>query len=144
MSVVLRPLEPASAPAWDAFVEAHPDGSFFHLAAWRPVIERAFGHATHYTLAERDGAITGILPLAQVKTMLFGNALVSVPFCVYGGPLAADAETIAALEAHAEVLMRRTGAGAVEFRHRNRVDQRLDRATGALRDLPQADRGGRR
>ncbi|HEX5325800.1 MAG TPA: FemAB family XrtA/PEP-CTERM system-associated protein, partial [Acetobacteraceae bacterium] len=96
-----------------------PDGSFFHLAGWRTVIERGFGHTTHYTLAERDGSITGILPLAHVRTALFGNALVSVPFCVYGGPLAVDKETAAALEAHAEALMHKTGAGAVELRHRN-------------------------
>ncbi|HEY6432956.1 MAG TPA: FemAB family XrtA/PEP-CTERM system-associated protein [Acetobacteraceae bacterium] len=116
--VTLRPLEPASAPAWDAFVQAHPDATFFHLAAWRDVIERAFRHRTHYTLAERDGAITGILPLAHVKTRLFGNALVSVPFCVYGGPLATDAETAAALHSHAETLLHRTGAQVIELRQR--------------------------
>src|SRR5208282_483876 len=69
-------------------------------------------------LAERDGAIAGILPLAQVKTRLFGNALISVPFCVYGGPLAADAETAAALAEHAAGLMRRLGAPVLEFRCR--------------------------
>src|SRR5208282_2845420 len=69
-------------------------------------------------LAERDGAIAGILPLAQVKTRLFGNALISVPFCVYGGPLAADAETAAALAEHAAGLMRRLGAPVLEFRGR--------------------------
>ncbi len=116
--ITLRPLEPASAPAWDAFVQAHPDGTFFHLAAWREVIERAFRHRTHYTLAERDGALTGVLPLAHVRTRLFGNALVSVPFCVYGGPLAADAETAAALHSHAETLLHRTGAQVIELRQR--------------------------
>src|SRR6185437_12422393 len=106
MSVILRPLEPGSAPAWDAFVRAHPRGTFFHRATWGDVIKRAFGHVAHYTLAEQDGAVTGVLPLAHVSTRLFGNALISVPFCVYGGPLAADAETAAALESHAEALMR--------------------------------------
>ena len=67
-----------------------PDGTFFHRAAWATVIEQAFGHRTFYVYAERDGAITGVLPLAQVKTLLFGNTLISVPFCVYGGLLAAD------------------------------------------------------
>jgi FemAB-related protein (PEP-CTERM system-associated) len=100
----------------------HPDGSFFHLATWREVIERAFGHRTYYTFVERDGTITGILPLAQVKTLLFGNMLVSVPFCVYGGPLTVEAETAAALESDAESLMRRTDATAVEFRHRDPVE----------------------
>ena len=122
MTLVLRPLDEAREPAWDAFVSAMPDGSFFHLSAWARVISRAFGHQPHYTLAERDGSIVGILPLAHVKTRLFGNTLISVPFCVYGGIVAADGEARAALEDHAGVLMGKTGATAVEMRYREPVD----------------------
>jgi FemAB-related protein (PEP-CTERM system-associated) len=115
--VNVRPLDTASEPAWDRFVQAMPAGTFFHLAGWSKVIETAFGHATHYIFTERDGAITGVLPLARVKTLLFGDTLISNPFCVYGGPLAADAESEAALTAHAEALLTQTGAAALEFRH---------------------------
>src|ERR1700683_634097 len=114
MAVAIRPLGNAATMAWDAFVEGHPDGTFFHRAAGSTIIEKAFGHRTHYVYAERDGAITGVLPLAQVKTMLFGNSLISVPFCVYGGPLAADPDSAAALTAHAATLLKQTGASAVE------------------------------
>ncbi len=122
MALVCKPLDDAAMPAWDAFVRGQPGGSFFHLAAWRGVIARAFGHATHYTLAERDGAIVGVLPLAQVRTRLFGHSLISVPFCVNGGPLAADAEAGAALAAHAVALMRRLGAPVLEFRFQSAPD----------------------
>jgi FemAB-related protein (PEP-CTERM system-associated) len=122
MPLTLRSLEPRHAGAWDAFVVSHPGGTFFHLAAWADVISTAFGHTSLYTVAERDGAIVGVLPLVQMKTRLFGNTLVSTPFCVYGGPLAADAEAATALTAHAEALRLRTGASAVEFRHRDPVD----------------------
>ena len=74
---------------------------------------RAFGHATHYVATERDGVLTGVLPLARVRTLLFGDSLISVPFCVNGGPLAADAERFAALvaAAHAQAdAARITGA----------------------------------
>jgi FemAB-related protein (PEP-CTERM system-associated) len=122
MAIRLRPLDEASAPAWDAFVTAMPSGSFFHLAAWARVIEAEFGHRCHYTLAEQDGAITGVLPLAHVRSRLFGNTLVSTPFCVYGGPLAADHETAVALEMHASALRERLGASAAELRDRSPVD----------------------
>ncbi|HTW69556.1 MAG TPA: FemAB family XrtA/PEP-CTERM system-associated protein [Acetobacteraceae bacterium] len=118
MSIAIRNLDDASAAAWDAFVDAMPDGTFCHRAAWAHVIEKAFGHRTFFAFAEHDGAITGILPLAQVKTRLFGNTLISTPFCVYGGLLAADADSAAALEAHAETLLRSTRAEAVELRNR--------------------------
>jgi len=122
MAVTLRPLDAASAPAWDAFVTAMPEGTFFHRAAWADVIAQAFGHRTHYVFTERDGAITGVLPLVHVKTRLFGNSLISNPFCVYGGPLAADPESAAALETHAIDLMTRTGARVTEFRYRDPVE----------------------
>ncbi len=118
----IRSLDNAGAAAWDTFVQCHPDGTFFHRASWSTVIAHAFGHRTHYVYAERDGAITGVMPLAQVKTLLFGNTLISVPFCVYGGPLAADPETATALSDHASSLLQRTGASAVEFRYRAPAD----------------------
>jgi len=122
MTLRLRSLEGGAQDAqalngaWDSFVLAHPEGTFFHRAAWRHVIPRAFGHATHYTIAERDGAVVGVLPLARVRTRLFGDSLISVPFCVNGGPLAADAGAFAALVAHAEGLMQRDRVPVLEFR----------------------------
>jgi FemAB-related protein (PEP-CTERM system-associated) len=118
MTVAVRSLDDVGAAAWDAFVTAHPDGTFFHRAAWAEIIAKAFGHRAFYVCAERDGAITGVLPLARVKTLLFGDTLISVPFCVYGGPLAVDAETAAALHRHATSLLKQTGSSAVEFRYR--------------------------
>jgi FemAB-related protein (PEP-CTERM system-associated) len=38
-----------------------------------------------------------VLPLAEVKSRLFGHALVSLPFAVYGGPVADDREAADAL-----------------------------------------------
>src|SRR5579859_2628984 len=120
MAIRLRLLDQASALAWDAFVSGHPAATFFHRSAWARVIETAFGHHCHYTLAEQDGAIVGILPLAHVRTRLFGNTLVSTPFCVYGGPLVVDDEAAATLEAHAETLRSNLNASAVEMRDRRR------------------------
>jgi FemAB-related protein (PEP-CTERM system-associated) len=121
MPIRLKPLDRSNAPAWDAFVTSMPAGSFFHRAAWAPVIGSAFGHRCHYVLAEQDGAITGVLPLAQVKTVLFGNTLISTPFCVYGGPLAAEPEAAAALERYADELRGTLGASAVELREREKA-----------------------
>lgn len=104
--------------AWDAFVFAHPEATFFHRAAWRHVIERSFGHRTYYFCAERGGAIVGILPLVHVRSRLFGDSLVSTPFCVYGGPLAVDEVARAVLDARAETLARDLSVGALVYRSR--------------------------
>ena len=70
------------------------DATFFHRIGWRDD-PRGGVPAPHrtYLLAERGGAIVGVLPLAEVSSRLFGHSLVSLPFCVYGGPAADDAET---------------------------------------------------
>lgn len=114
----IRALTPAARSQWDAFVTQHPDGTFFHKSGWQPVLEQCFGHATRYLYMERDGAITGILPLVHVKSWLFGSALISTAFCVYGGPLANDAGTDTALREAAVAEMERLRADRVEFRFR--------------------------
>ena len=36
---------------WDEYVRSHPEGSVFHLTAWKEVIEQTFGHKSIYLLA---------------------------------------------------------------------------------------------
>jgi FemAB-related protein (PEP-CTERM system-associated) len=120
-AVRVRPFQLSDRDAWNAFVRAHPDGTFFHLAEWQYVLHRSFGHASHYLLAESaQGEIRGVLPLVRVKSLLFGDALVSTPFCVYGGIVAADDAAQVALTREACVLARRLGVDHLEMRNRRR------------------------
>jgi len=122
MTVRVRELDAGSAAAWDAFVRATPAAGFFHLSAWAEVIRRAFRHPTHYAFAEQDGAITGVLPLARMKTALFGDSLASTPFCVYGGAACTTPEAADALEAHAMALRAKLGAPVLEYRRLDAAD----------------------
>src|SRR3546814_9670350 len=65
-----------SDPAWDRFVEARPDATFFHLSGWKTVIEESLGHRCHYLMARRGGEIVGVLPLTHVQGRIFGNSLI--------------------------------------------------------------------
>jgi len=108
----------ASATArWEAFVEAEPEATFFHRAGWQRVLSDVFQHPCFFLFAERNGEIEGILPLAQVNSRLFGNALVALPFAVYGGVVATTAEAAAALEAEAERLARSLDVEHLEYRN---------------------------
>jgi FemAB-related protein (PEP-CTERM system-associated) len=118
--VTVRASSESDRSAWNAFVHAHPDGTFFHLAEWQEVLQCSFGHRSHYLLAESAGEIRGVLPLAQVKSLLFGNALVSTPFCVYGGIVAVDEAAHAALEQAACDLARHLNVDYLEMRNRKR------------------------
>jgi FemAB-related protein (PEP-CTERM system-associated) len=119
-STSLVALETRHADRWNRFVLAHPEGTFFHRAEWSQVLKRAFGHRSHYLYAERGGEIRGVLPLAEVKSALFGHSLVSTPFCVYGGILATDSEAHSALERKACALARELNVNYLEMRNRKR------------------------
>lgn len=116
-TVTVRPYRDADRNLWDAFVTAQPTGTFFHLTGWREIIENVFRHRTHYLLAESAGTIVGVLPLAEVKTRLFGHAVTSLPFCVYGGCVTDDPAVAGALHQAAAELARGTGASHLELRN---------------------------
>ena len=117
LSIRLEPLSAANAVEWDRFVAGLPEATFFHQAMMPGLIARTFAHRDHSVLALQDGSAVGVFPLIEVRTRLFGHALVSLPFCVYAGPLAANCEAGRALLEHAILLQRRSGASVVELRN---------------------------
>ena len=84
-------MDPTSDARWDAYVRAHPRGSVYHLGAWARILERAYGFRPRYLALERDGALTGVLPLFRKKGLVSDARLRSIPVFSYGGPLADDA-----------------------------------------------------
>ncbi|MDV7102896.1 FemAB family PEP-CTERM system-associated protein [Vibrio sp. TH_r3] len=86
---------------WDKYVDSHVQGSFFHLTGWIEIARSVFGHKHHYLVAESNHGIVGVLPLIEQKSLIFGHALVSTPFCVYGGVVADNDEIRIALEQQA-------------------------------------------
>ena len=96
---------------------ACPQATFFHRAGWQRIIGEVFRHDTYFLCAELDGQIFGVLPLAHVRSLLFGNSLVGLPFAVYGGVAAATAQAADALEAEAQAIARRLGVEHLELRN---------------------------
>jgi len=129
-SLTVRLMRDADAAAWDAFVLATPGGTFFHRAGWREIFRDVFRLDCRFLVAEREGKIAGVLPLVHQKCLLFGNALISAPFCVEGGPLAADEAAREALDQAAIALMDKTGVPSLEFRSRKASRPGWRAATG--------------
>lgn len=120
--MIIKQLDPSDhggAKRWDEFVFACPEASFFHRSAWQGIIKDVFRHATYFLYAEKAGNILGVLPLAHVNSLLFGNALVALPFAVYGGVVASSPEAAQALEDEAQVLAKKLGVDHLEFRNIN-------------------------
>ncbi len=112
----IRKLDAATVPRWDAFVMACPEATFFHRAGWAEVLRQGLGHQAHFLYAERDGALCGVLPLGHIRSRLFGNNLISNPFCVLGGAVG-DADACTALEQAAVDLAHSLQVDTLELRH---------------------------
>jgi FemAB-related protein (PEP-CTERM system-associated) len=79
----------------DAFVAAHPEGEVFHRPAWSLAVEKGCGQSAHYLVAEGGEGLQGLLPLTEIRSRLFGSALVSSGFGVGGGILGEGGELLA-------------------------------------------------
>jgi FemAB-related protein (PEP-CTERM system-associated) len=115
--LTVRLQEDRDAAGWNAFVESHPESTFFHRAEWSTVLWRAFGHRSHNLLAEENGEVVGILPLGHIRSRLFGRSLISTPFCVYGGCVAHHERARRSLEDEACRLAERLGVDFLELRN---------------------------
>jgi len=116
----VRRYQESDREAWARFVEDCPEATFFHRIEWKHIIEETFRHRTHYLLVERGGHIVGVLPLAEIRSRLFGHSLVSLPFAVYGGAASTAPEATSALHAHAAELARELQVDHLELRNRAR------------------------
>ena len=121
----INQLSSALFTQWDDYVKAHQEGSFFHLSGWKTVIEKSFNHTCYFLYAELDGQICGVLPLVEVKSKLFGHALVSTPFCVYGGAIGDSTDIVQQLEHQACQLAEKLDVDYLELRYRNEQESSL-------------------
>lgn len=148
--LAVRPFVAEDAPAWDTFVRGHPQGTFFHLSAWRDHVCEVFGHRDQYLIARRGQEIAGVLPLFHVPTLSPSLmpprttrwSLVSTPYATYGGPIG-DGDATAALRQTALDLGDELGAAQMEFRYRDDAgplggDATTDLYAGFIRELPKA------
>ncbi len=83
---------------WNQFVTRH-SGPVFDLWEWGQLCEH-YGHETTYLGAIENDELLGVVPLVFMRSRLFGDKLVSMPYSEYGSIVLADrapAETTAHL-----------------------------------------------
>ena len=111
-----------------------------HLLPPRRLAARAsrevFRHTTHFLYAEADGRIDGRAAAGACQEPAVRQRAGRLPFAVYGGVAADDAEAAPALEAEAQALARRLGVDHLELRNVAARASGLADA-GSLRHLPQ-------
>lgn len=126
MTVRIELLEKNKEVLWDEYVLNNPQGTPYHLSGWWRAVGRAYGHRSYCLIALRDSVdsseeahteVAGVLPLIHLKHPLFGNSLISLPFCDIGGVIADDAVAETELLRRAVQLARELRSRVIELRH---------------------------
>jgi FemAB-related protein (PEP-CTERM system-associated) len=119
--------------AADAYVRAHPAGSIWHSTGTTRFIEATSGHQTRYLCAlDENNRVIGVLPLVRMKSRLFGDFIVSVPYFNYGGVLANHRKAADLLANNAVSWRDETGAAHVELRHAFDIGFKFPKRTDKL------------
>ena len=91
-------LDPIQDARWDAFVDAHPAASVFHLRSWVEALQSSYAYQpVVYTTSPPDAPLTNGVLLCAVRSWLTGSRLVSVPFADHCEPLVTLPEDRAAI-----------------------------------------------
>jgi len=108
---------------WNEWVTSNPWASFYHLWEWGDVLCKTYRYQRYYFAVKRGEEIVGVLPLIYIRSRIFADKLVSLPFAEYGGPLLANSIdssdvklTLAIFSKRLSALARVLGVDYVELR----------------------------
>ena len=138
MSTIVSKLTTDHHDDWDEYV-FKKQASIYHDSRWPKLIKKVFGHESYYLMAVENEKVVGIFPLVQLKSLLFGNFLISMPYFNYGGAVADTQEIMISLISSAHELSDELGCSHIEMRFDSEqaieLPKRTDKITMLL-DLP--------
>ena len=141
-SLVVRSVDlsdPTERARIERFVARQADAQLFHNPAWSLGAERGCRQHAHCLIAEDGQGLRGLLPLTEMRSALFGSALVSTGFGVGGGIIGdgvnelADAALALAAKLRVASVELRGGPVPAGWEMREGV------YAGFVRDLPKDD-----
>ena len=77
------------AQQWNDYVSSNDHATHYHQYEWRHVIERNFPQKCYYLVAQNvAGKTVGAIACVHMDSKIFGSFMLSMPFLIYGGPVA--------------------------------------------------------
>lgn len=107
---------------WEDYLLRDRPVALSRLPGWLNVLRNGLRHNVYCLEAVEGGAVRGMVPLACVKSFLFGRFLVSLPYLNGGGVCADDEATAARLIDRAVQLADELGVRYLELRHEQAVE----------------------
>ena len=88
---------------------------------WLQVLQQGLGHQPYCVVAYEDGELTGGLPLLHVRSRLFGDHLISMPYVNVGGVRCHDPAAAGALIDRAVVLADQLNVNYLQLRQEEEI-----------------------
>lgn len=98
---------------WDKIVD-NSSSKIYHRYDWGKLLNEVHGHRLIYIWDNE-----GVFPLAYVKSIIFKNRLISLPFADYGGPCTNHLKTADSLVTQAEIAAMDLDVDFIEIRSPN-------------------------
>lgn len=115
--ISVRRATPPDEKTWLHLLRQIDTATLYQTSAWCDFVRDVFGHGPEHLVAERNGVVTGVLPLFRVKLPWSRDRLLSLPYDVTsGGPFAADDESAIALANEAMRIARADRLHSLELR----------------------------
>jgi CelD/BcsL family acetyltransferase involved in cellulose biosynthesis len=91
-------IDPLQDPRWRSFSEWHPDSSIFHTTGWLNALRATYGYTPVVLTTSAPGApLQDALLFCEVRSVLTGNRLVSLPFSDHCQPLVGHSDALESL-----------------------------------------------
>jgi FemAB-related protein (PEP-CTERM system-associated) len=117
LNITIHSFSSTFTQQWDDYVKRHHSGSIYHLSAWKGLIEKTFSHQCLYFYATNEqGDVCGVLPSVNLKSKVFGNFIVSMPFFNYGGALTDNQDVATQLNAHLQQQAEKINVSHIQYR----------------------------
>ena len=113
---------PKQLPRLEAYVAVRGLAPLSRHPAWLPVLEKGLQHSVYCLEATERSQTRGLLCLAYVRSRLFGQFLVSLPYLDYGGVIADNEGTASALIDRAVELANQLNVRYLELRHEGALE----------------------
>lgn len=116
---------------WELFIKEQAPDHHSYCWEWRAIISKVFGHTPRYLICrDNSNRIIGVLPLFQVKSPLFGAALISVPYLNGGGVVTKQVNALEQLTIASQEIALKTKVNYVELRSRFPLEEQIGEALG--------------
>ncbi|MBI2549276.1 peptidoglycan bridge formation glycyltransferase FemA/FemB family protein [Candidatus Woesearchaeota archaeon] len=87
MPFIIESLNANNVHDWQEFVAEQKHATVFHSLEWKEIIEKTFAHIPEYLMAREKETrkVVALFPAFLVKSFIFKNRIISLPFSDYGG-----------------------------------------------------------